>query len=102
MAKDREELHELLCDLLGSSQVYYQHPETFKMEYPAIVYIRSSIRNDFADDAVYLQANAYQVTVIDHDPDSEIARKISKLPMCRFDRHYKADNLNHDVFTIYY
>ena len=102
MARSREDLHTLLCDLLGSQQVYYQHPETIKMDYPAIVYTRSNIRNTFADNSVYLQANAYQVTVMDYDPDSAIVRRVSELPMCRHDRHYKADNLNHDVFTLYY
>ncbi len=38
----------------------------------------------------------------EEDPDSVIVEKVSKLPRCRFDRHYTADELNHDVFTLYY
>ena len=40
----RIELQSKLEELLGSRQVYYQPPETVKMEYPAIVYSKSNIR----------------------------------------------------------
>ena len=102
MAKSREQLHELLVAALGSRNVFFQPPESVKMEYPAIVYSRSDIRNVFANDAVYSQDRAYEVTVIDADPDSEIIKNLSLLPYCRFNRHFKANNLNHDVFTIYF
>lgn len=99
---NRLKLHELLCEVLGSRQVYFQPPESVKMKYPAIVYSRNSIGNEHANDGVYIQSPSYAVTVIDKNPDSEIVEKISRLPMCRFDRHFTADNLNHDTFTIYY
>ncbi|MCI8569730.1 MAG: hypothetical protein HFH39_11690 [Lachnospiraceae bacterium] len=98
----RIDLHKVLCWALGSEHVYYQPPESVKMEYPAIVYARSNIENTFADNGVYAQSHAYEVTVIDRDPDSEVVARVSLLPMCRFNRHYKADNLNHDVFVLYY
>lgn len=88
--------------ILGSRNVYYQPPESVKMKYPAIVYSRKNIDNVFADDSVYTQNHAYELTVIDPNPDSEIVMKVSRLPACTFDRHYIADNLNHDVFRLYY
>lgn len=88
--------------ILGSRNVYYQPPESVKMKYPAIVYSRKNIDNIFADDTVYTQNHAYELTVIDPNPDSEIVMKVSRLPACTFDRHYIADNLNHDVFRLYY
>lgn len=99
---NRLKLHELLCEVLGSRQVYFQPPESVKMKYPAIVYSRNNIGNEHANDSVYMQSPSYTITVIDKNPDSEIVDKISRLPMCRFDRHFTADNLNHDTFTIYY
>lgn len=99
---NRLKLHEILCEVLGSRQVYFQPPESVKMQYPAIVYSRNRIDNDHANDGVYIQSPSYIVTVIDKNPDSELVEKVSRLPMCRFDRHYTADNLNHDIFTIYY
>lgn len=98
----RLDLQTKLETLLGSKNVYYQPPASVRMNYPAIIYSRSNIENRHADDDVYMQAYFYEVVVIDEDPDSEVIENISKLPGCRFDRHYTSDNLNHDVFTLYY
>ncbi len=98
----RLELHEKLCAILGSRNVYFQPPASVRLNYPAIIYSRKDIDNRYADDLVYKQDTAYDVTVIDPNPDSEIVVEVSRLPTCRFDRHYKADNLNHDVFTLYH
>ena len=98
----RLELHEKFCEILGSRNVYFQPPASVRLNYPAIIYSRKDIDNKYADDLVYKQAVAYTVTVIDPNPDSEIVVEVSRLPTCRFDRNYKADNLNHDVFTLYY
>ena len=96
------DLHEELVSILGSKNVYFQPPESLKMSYPAIVYARNKIENEFANDSIYNQRRSYLITVIDSDPDSEIVNKVSIMKTCKHDRHYKVDNLNHDIFTIYY
>lgn len=101
MLNDRLELHELLCEILGSRNVYFQPPESVKMEYPAIRYARNRINNTSADNQIYTQDVGYTITVIDRDPDSEVVERLSKIPRIMYDRSYVADNLNHDVFTIY-
>lgn len=98
----RLDLQTMLENVLGSRNVYFQPPASISMKYPAIVYSRNRIDSRYANNAVYKQDVSYSLTVIDKNPDSEIVTKVSKLPKCRFDRHYKADNLNHDVFTIYF
>ena len=98
----RLELQTMLETLLGSRNVYFQPPASVKMSYPAIVYSRANIKNTHADDDVYLQDRAYRVTVLDKNPDSHFVDLVSKLPMCSFQQHYTADNLNHDVFLLYY
>ena len=98
----RLDLHEILCSILGSRNVYFQPPESIKLEYDCIIYSRKNINNVFADNSVYRQHDLYEVIIIYEDPDSDIPRKLSLLPMCSFDRHYTSDNLNHDVFTLYY
>lgn len=99
---NRLDLQTLFEGLLGSRNVYLDPPESVKMSYPAIRYTRSGINNTFANDSVYKQDNRYEVTVIYGDPDSELPALVSRLPMCRHDRHYVADNLHHDVFTLYF
>ena len=99
---NRLDLHAELERILGSKNVYFQPPQSVQMKYPAIRYSRSNIENNFANNSVYKQDDAYEVIVIYKDPDSDIPRKISQLPRCRFNRHYTADNLNHDAFTLYF
>ena len=61
----RLELQSMLETLLGSRNVYYQPPSSIKMEYPAIVYSRKNIKNNFANDNVYSQSRFYEIIVID-------------------------------------
>lgn len=98
----RLELHEMLCEALGSRNVYFQPPASKVMEYPCIRYNLYDIDNVYADNLPYLQNIAYQIIVIDRDPDSEIVERVSKIPGIRFNRFYIADNLNHTIFIMYY
>lgn len=100
--RTRLEFHKFLEELIGNKNVYYQPPASVKMKYPAIVYGRSSFDNRYANDKVYKQKTRYSVTIIDKKPDNPAIEELSKLPYCLFDRHYTADGLNHDVFTIYF
>lgn len=72
------------------------------MIYDCIVYERSRIEPTFADNQPYALHDRYQVTVIYRNPDSEIPSKIALLPMCSHERHYTKENLNHDVFNLYF
>lgn len=98
----RLELHEKLCEILGSRNVYFQPPESIKMKYPCIRYERSGINTEYADNKAYRKLKQYTITVIDRDPDSELIDRVLELPFSSFSRHYVADNLNHDVSVLYY
>lgn len=98
----RLELQNKLEKLLGSRNVYYQPPETIKMEYPAIRYSKSDIDNKHADNMNYSNINRYEIIVIDKRPDNDVIQKILELPLSSFDRHYVSNNLNHDVINLYF
>ena len=100
----RLELDSVLRVLLGesSSNCYFQPPESVKLKYPCIVYHRNSANTIYANNKPYRFRPGYTLTIISKDPDDELVAKVSKLPLCRFDRHFTKDNLNHDVFTIYW
>lgn len=104
----RLELHDILCELVnitepdGDSHVYFDPPASVKMKYPAIRYNRKNMNVLHANNAIYKTMSCYELTVIDSKPDSELINKLLQLPYCSYDRHYKADNLNHDTFTLYY
>ncbi len=108
MSKSRRlELHDKLVDVMGTrgeekTRVYFQPPPTVQMEYPCIIYNRVTNNVIFSDDNPHRIYTAYLVSVVDPNPDSDIPDKVAKLPLCRFDRFYTQDNLNHDVFTVYH
>ena len=99
--KRRLELSASFKEILGSENVYFEPPESVKLEYPCILYERSSGFTDFASNKPYIFRYRYTVTVIDRDPDSDIPGKIATLPMCTFDRGFVVNNLYHKVFTCF-
>jgi hypothetical protein len=99
---DRLQIQSLLEGLLGSTNVYFQPPATVTLQYPCIIYRRDFAETDFADNQPYRYDKRYQVTVIDRDPDSAIPDQIAALPKSSFSRFYTADNLNHDVFNVFF
>lgn len=99
---DRLELHSVLQELLGSSNVYYQPPESIKMQYDAIRYSKKTVDSKYANDRKYSMIDCYEVIVISRLPDNPVIKKLLSLPYCSYDRHYVADNLHHDVLTIYW
>lgn len=102
MARPRIELQQKLEELLGSRNVYFQPPESVKLKYPCIIYERSDMRVDSADNIDYRNYNRYTITVIDKDPDSPIPARVRELKYCSFDNHSTVDNLNHDYFNLFY
>ena len=99
---DRLELHSVFQELLGSSNVYYQPPESIKMQYDAIRYSKKTINSKYANNRKYSMTDCYEVIVISRLPDNPVIKKLLSLPYCSYDRHYIADNLHHDVLTIYW
>lgn len=99
----RLELHEELCTVLGSRNVYFQSPESVKMKYDAIRYDLGGKNLKRANDRIYLNTNQYDGVVITRDPDTTIPDKLlAHFEMCSFGRPYVAENLNHYPFTLYY
>lgn len=99
---DRRDLHEDLVNILGSRNVYFQPPGKTILSYPCIVYERHDIDNVHANDGVYLENVKYRVTVIDANPDSAIVARMNKFRYAKFVRHYAVEQLNHDIFDIYF
>ena len=99
----RLKLHEELCEILESSNVYYQPPANVKLQYPCIKYSLDGSSTKRANNGVYNHTNRYEVIVVDPNPDSGIPEAIlQRLPLCNFVRGYTADSLNHFVLTLYY
>lgn len=85
-----------------TEHVYFQPPTDSAMQYPCILYSRDASWSEHADNRPYAHMKRYQVTVIDRNPDSALPDQVEELPLCRFDRFYKADGLNHWVFNLFF
>ena len=96
----RLQLHQLLETF--TENVYFQPPTNVQLKYPCIIYKRDFANTEFADDKPYNFKIRYMVTIIDPNPDSEIPSKVASMPLSLFNRFYTADNLNHDVYNVYF
>lgn len=99
----RLELQAELENILGTRNVYFQPPESVKMQYDAIRYKLSDKDIKRANNKLYRKTNQYEGVVITRDPDTTIPDDLLEhFEMIRFGRPYTADNLNHYPFTLYY
>ena len=98
----RLELHEILCGILGNRNAYYNPPESVKMEYKAIKYSKKAMPIKYANNRAYSRMDCYELVVISKTPEPDVINKLLELPYISYDRQYKADNLNHDVLTLYF
>lgn len=81
--------------------VYFQPGPDEEIEFPCIVYELDEMAFKYADNAPYNKTDRYQVTYMDHDPDSDVPDKLAALPLSSFSRRFAASGLNHSVFAIY-
>ena len=99
----RLDLDSELRDFINSENVYFQPPESIKMNYPCIVYKRYSGNTIYANNMPYGYTQAYEVTIIDKNPDSDLVKRMpTRFPMSQYSRHFAFENLNHDVFIVFY
>lgn len=100
MGRPRSELHDILKGI--TENVYFQPPTTTKMEYPCIIYRRDFAKTEHADNSPYRFTLRYQVIAVSKRTDTDMFEKIAALPQSSFIRFYTGDDLNHDVFTLYF
>ena len=85
-----------------ADRVYFQPPANIQMEYPCIIYSRDGSSEDHANNELYRHAKRYQVTVVDRNPDTELADKVEALRYSSFERSFAAGDLNHYVFSLFF
>lgn len=95
-------LQSLLEDLLESKNVYFQPPESQKLNYPSIIYNLNYVDTSRANNKLYRFKKRYQVILIDRDPDSKFFDRFLQLAYCTFDRFYTENGLNHWSFNLYF
>lgn len=103
--KTRDELHTILCDILGSNHCYFSPPSNIRMQYPCIIYEPDGILTRHADDKRYFNKRRYTVTVIDECADSPIISRLffrDEFLYLSHDRTFISGSMYHYVYTLYY
>lgn len=100
MARPRVELQELLKEYCDT--VYFQPPSSIRINYPCIVYNRSTDYLNRANDGIYMKEKLYRVTVMDKNPDSDIADRLQELPWAVIISRDVIDNIYQTTLNIYY
>lgn len=97
----RKKLHNDLLTMV--SHVYFQPPESIKLEYPCIIYDLISSHQRYADDKAYRRLPCYSITIIDNDKNIDwVSKMLDFFDYCAFERSYISDNLSHYSFILYY
>lgn len=98
----RLQLHQVLRDLLGNDNVYFQAPPNNVMKYPCVIYNVDDVVIQHADNRAYKSTDRYQLMFIERDPDAQLWRGALELPLSDFVRAYPADNLHHTLINLHF
>ena len=102
MENSRLKFHNILIDVLGNKHVYFQPPESQKLNYPCIRYSLSNIPTKKADNKSYMRDYSYDVTLVHTNPDNHTVDRLLDLPYSKFNKSYVVQGLYHYNFTIIY
>lgn len=97
---NRLTLQNKLEEILGSRNVYYNPPESQKMNFPCIVYNMTNIQPIHADNKTYLDYTTYKLIHVSKQADSPVIRTILDIPMTRFSTKYVKNGFYHTVIIL--
>ena len=102
MAQRRLQLDNILRTTLWSTNVYFDPPESFKLQYPCIVYNFAGNADIHAENNRYLRRKRYDMIYITRNADDPMVDKLDDLRFCSLARPYFANGLFHYAYTIFY
>ena len=102
MARTRVELDRILRTTLGTANVYFDPPESFKLKYPCIVYGLGAHVERFSENAVYSRMKRYNLTYITKDADDPMVETLEDLEYCHLNRPYTSDGLFHYAYDLFF
>lgn len=100
----RIDFDNILRAIPGIDHVYFQPPESKKLEYPCIIYSDSQSDPTFADDEVYTLPHRYVVRLIclPKDFDGSLKDRITKILKTPMRQVYAKDGLYHCIYEKIY
>lgn len=87
----------------GKQNVYFQPPESVKLNYPCIVYNETRPSIHRANDKAYEYTQCYEITLIGKDAEWDLPEMLVKhFRHITIERFFVSDNLYHVALTLYY
>lgn len=101
METDRLLLHNQILSLYPGLNVYFRPSSTFQLEYPCIVYNRTTHPTTYANDTSYRVGSAFDVVLLTtlHDIVTDTKAMLG-IPGCSFKTTYITNDIVHNVYTI--
>lgn len=94
-------LHDQLLQF--SPNVYFQPPSDVRMTYPCIVYTKTGKLLEHANNRIYQNAQEYQVTVMDFNPDTTTPDLLLEhFPYSSPGTSFVRENINHTTLKLYF
>lgn len=100
-----EQLRDQLYLVNNTKNVYYNPPSSIRMNFPCFRFELNNIDVKHADNKAYARKPRWAVTYISRNlEDIEVVSKqmLDIFPYCNFDTSFRADNLEHAVFNLYF
>ncbi len=99
--KTKDEIGDLLEEVLGSNRVYFQAPPNTGMKYPCIVYKFVRFNTMYADNKPYVVSGHWDIHHMYKDPSSDLKETFHlEVPFCEFDRRIVSDGVYNDYYII--
>jgi len=102
MSDRRIQLHHKLEEILGTKLVYFQPPESTKMQYPCIRYNLAKVPVQHADDKAYILNPKYVIVYITPTPDDAKRFDFVLGLNSPIIQTYAKDGLYHYILELYY
>ena len=100
--KTRLDMQDLLENVLGSTNVYFQEPPNTGMTYPCMVYKFVKIENNNADNKPYIMTGRWEVHHMYKSVQNDLKEKmLFAAPYVTFDRRIVTGGVYNDYYVIY-
>ncbi len=100
-----EDLRAQLYLIHDTENVYYDPPESIRMDFPCFRFELNNFDVSHADNKAYSKKPRWAVTYITRDIEEieQVAEEmLEHFKYCNFDTSFRADNLEHAVFNLYF
>lgn len=104
--KSWRDLRDILQEIIGPDGYVYYNPSTsIRLQYDCFIFSRNNTSTSRADNKAYRKTPRWTITYVcrdGRDTDILIDKMLETFKWCTHETCYKANNLEHNVFNLYF